>query len=227
MNELYADREQSQIKHFALQKYLEAATLIIGSWNNFTYVDCCAGPWESRSEAFSDTSFGISVEILKKTHAFLRSKGKNPKFRALLIEERTAPYKELNNYALAITDDNVAVETRNWDFRKYTSEIAQYVAKPQSFAFVFIDPTGWIPAGINGLESLLKLKPGEVLINLMSSFIVRFLNDNATNMEEILGKDYREMRSLDNEEQEDEAVRRYCELIRKCGGFKYVCSAPS
>jgi hypothetical protein len=61
----------------------------------------------------------------------------------------------------------------------------------------------------------------------MSSFIVRFLNDEATDMCGILGSDYRDIRALNSsEEQEDEAVRRYCELIRKQGSFPYVCALP-
>lgn len=60
----------------------------------------------------------------------------------------------------------------------------------------------------------------------MSAFIVRFLNDEKTDMSEILGADYRAMRGLSFEEQEDEAVFRYCESIRKQGGFTYVCALP-
>jgi hypothetical protein len=55
---------------------------------------------------------------------------------------------------------------------------------------------------------------------------VRFLNDPATNMDEILGSDYRALRNLSHEEQEDESVRRYCELIRTEGDFRYVCALP-
>jgi hypothetical protein len=60
----------------------------------------------------------------------------------------------------------------------------------------------------------------------MSSFIVRFLHDEATDMSNILGPDYREIRVLNHEEQEDEAVRRYCELIRRKGDYQYVCTLP-
>jgi three-Cys-motif partner protein len=226
MNDEYKEREQSGIKHIALRKYLEAAARIIGLWKDFSYVDCCAGPWESRCQDYGDTSFGIAVETLKQTKEWLHNQGKNPRFRALLIEEKREPFKQLASFAAQSSDKSVQVNAQNWDFREHASEIVQFVSNPQSFGFIFIDPTGWKLAELGGLEPLLRIKPGEVLINFMSSFIVRFLNDEATNMDEILGPDYRDIRALDHEEQEEEAVRRYCDLIRRQGDLQYVCALP-
>jgi three-Cys-motif partner protein len=227
MNDEYTEREQSGIKHFALQHYLEAATRIIGShWSGFSYVDCCAGPWESRSLDYSDTSFGIATKVLKEANQYLHSRGKISRFRALLIEEKQEPFERLAAFASQSSDQNIQIEAKNWDFREHTSEIVKFIANPQSFGFVFVDPTGWKLAEFGGLEPLLRVKPGEVLINFMSSFIVRFLNDEATNMDEILGPDYRKLRVLSHEDREDEAVRRYCNLIRRQGGFQYVCALP-
>lgn len=223
----YSGREQSGFKHFALRKYLEAASRIIGStWSGFSYVDCCAGPWESRSPNYSDTSFGIAVEVLKESNEWLRNRARSPRFRALLIEEKAGPYAKLAEFAANAAVKHVEVEARNWDFTEHATDIVRYVTNPPSFAFIFVDPKGWTPAQIGGIEPLLRVKPGEVLINFMSSFIVRFLNDDATNMDDVLGPDYRKIRALSHEEQEDEAVRRYCELIRTQGNFRYVCVLP-
>ncbi|MGA3080346.1 MAG: three-Cys-motif partner protein TcmP [Terracidiphilus sp.] len=227
MNDKYTEREQSGLKHFALQHYLEAATRIIGSsWNGFSYVDCCAGPWESRSSDYSDTSFGIAIKVLKESNKSLRDRGRISHFRAMLIEEKPEPFEQLAAFASKTSDKNIQITAHNWDFREHTSEIVRFIANPQSFGFVFVDPTGWKLAEFGGLEPLLRIKPGEVLINFMSSFIVRFLNDEATNMDEILGPDYRKLRSLSHEDREDEAVRRYCNLIRRQGNFQYVCALP-
>jgi three-Cys-motif partner protein len=226
MNDEYTKREQSWFKHFALQNYLEAAARIIGSWKDISYVDCCAGPWESRSPNYSDTSFGIAVKVLQESQDWLRSRAKYPQFRALLIEEKSEPYGQLAAFAASVNDERIRVEARNWDFTQHSTEIVQFVVNPPSFAFIFVDPTGWTPAQISGLEPLLRIKPGEILINFMSSFIVRFLHDEATDMSNILGPDYREIRVLNHEEQEDEAVRRYCELIRRKGDYQYVCTLP-
>ena len=227
MEDEYTDREQSGIKHFALRKYLGPATRIIGSgWRGFTYVDCCAGPWESQSADFSDTSFGIAVAILKEAEQSLRDRGRNAKFKALLIEEKSSSYKLLAEFARSATNDRVSVEARNWDFREHTDEIRRFVANPKSFGFTFIDPTGWTLAEIAGLEPLLRIEPGEVLINLMTSFIARFISNEATKLEEVLGPGYRDIRTLSHEEKEDEAVRRYCDLIKRQGRFPYVCALP-
>ena len=227
MNEEYTDREQSGLKHFALHKDLEAATRIIGSsWNGFSFVDCCAGPWNSRSSDYSDTSFGIAVEVLKKSSQSLSGRGRAPQFRALLIEKKPKPYRKLAAFSERDSFGDIQVEARNQDFRKYTSEIVKFVSRPPSFSFVFVDPKGWSPVKVADLEPLLRIRPGEILINFMSSFIVRFLNRKATNMEDILGPDYRDLRTLGHEEQEEEAVRRYCDLIRRRGDFRYVCALP-
>jgi three-Cys-motif partner protein len=226
MDEDYKEREQSWLKHFALRTYLEAASRIIGSWKDFSYVDCCAGPWESRSPSYDDTSFGIAVKVLEESMQSLRDRGKQPRFRALLIEEAPAPYAKLAAFARLARKDRIVVEARNWDFREHAPDIIQFVSNPPSFPFIFVDPTGWTPAQIGALGPLLRIKPGEFLINFMSSFIVRFLNDERTNLEDILGADYRDLRNLSHEEQEEEAVKRYCEQIRRQGNFDYVCALP-
>jgi len=48
------------------------------------------------------------------------------------------------------------------------------------FPFTFIDPTGWEPPAINLITPILRLEPGEVLINLMTSWIRRFISDKTT-----------------------------------------------
>src|SRR6516164_7622243 len=123
MNDSYFDREQTQIKHFALRSYLEVATRIIGRWKDFSFVDCCAGPWESRSTDYSDTSFGIAVKVLQESRNWLRGQGKDSQMRALLIEERTKPFKELSSFAEQATGNLVEIEARNWNFRKHVQGI--------------------------------------------------------------------------------------------------------
>jgi three-Cys-motif partner protein len=48
-NENYDGREQSLVKHFILEKYLQRFAHIIGSWaNTITYIDCFSGPWKPK-----------------------------------------------------------------------------------------------------------------------------------------------------------------------------------
>jgi hypothetical protein len=83
----YAEREQSEIKHYALRLYLEAATRILGTTRNLKYVDCCAGPWKAASPDHSDTSFGIAINTLKQATNDLATRGISSRFAALLIEK--------------------------------------------------------------------------------------------------------------------------------------------
>jgi len=58
---LYEGREQTLVKHFVLNAYLERFAHIIGFWaDTITYVDCFSGPWRSRSPDLRDTSFAIA-----------------------------------------------------------------------------------------------------------------------------------------------------------------------
>ncbi len=66
-------------------------------------------------------------------------------------------------------------------------EIVRYCSTRRTFPFILIDPLGWKLAGISQISPLLKLKPGEVVINLMSSFITRLVNDTATILSDLLG----------------------------------------
>jgi len=63
----YLGREQTLVKHIILQRYLLRLAVIVGTWaDSITYIDCFSGPWESKTTDYSDTSFGIAVQELKK-----------------------------------------------------------------------------------------------------------------------------------------------------------------
>ena len=58
----YIGREQSYVKHVVLDTYLERFAHIIGSWkDSITYIDGFSGPWNSQTQDFSDSSFGIAL----------------------------------------------------------------------------------------------------------------------------------------------------------------------
>src|SRR3954453_20503367 len=70
MNSPYIGREQTAAKHFILKSYLQTLTykLFLGGHTALTYVDGFSGPWETRTESFSDTSFMIAIDVLKNAH---------------------------------------------------------------------------------------------------------------------------------------------------------------
>jgi hypothetical protein len=132
----------------------------------------------------------------------------------------------LDTYAKERTSSEIKVRAENWDFADHIDEIVRYCSGRRTFPFILIDPTGWKLAGISRISPLLKLRPGEVVINLMSSFITRFVNDGVTDFSDLLGADFPELRSLSGSELEFAVVRKYCDLIKSEGGFSYVCALP-
>jgi three-Cys-motif partner protein len=222
----YNEREQSEIKHYALRLYLEAATRIIGSTRNLKYVDCCAGPWKSSTQDYSDTSFGIAINTLQKAASELAVRRLSPKFACLLIEEKAKSFAELEVFAKKNDSPLLKIKAENWDFTEKLDDIVNFCSASGTFPFIFIDPTGWQLAGISKIRSLLRLNPGEVLINLMSPFIVRFIKDNNTDFTDLLGADFPELRKFSGAELESAIVEKYCERIKREGKFEYVCSLP-
>jgi len=61
----YFDREQSKAKHFILRKYLQALAFKVLTFSDIAYVDGFSGPWKSRTENFTDSSFRIAIDVLK------------------------------------------------------------------------------------------------------------------------------------------------------------------
>jgi hypothetical protein len=119
------------------------------------------------------------------------------------------------------------VTPKNWDFTTHVADVVTFAKeRNNSFPFVFIDPTGWEPLAINLITPLLRVDPGEVLINLMTSWIVRFLSDETKNFDRLLGSDLPRLRQLRGEEQEEELVRSYKDAVVKAGDFRYACTLP-
>jgi hypothetical protein len=145
---------------------------------------------------------------------------------ALLIEKDQESFEKLNAFAKEKDGPALRVHARNWDFTERVSDRVRYCSSPETFSFILVDPKGWQLAGISKIRPLLQLNPGEVLINLMSPFISRFIKDNKTDFSDLLGEDFPVLRNLAGWDLESAIVDKYCELIRRHGGFEYVCSLP-
>ena len=79
--EHYRGREQSYIKHFLLNKYLEAAAFKLLQPRRgspvFNFVDAFAGPWRvSDDDKFSDASFSQAVATLETVRRQLTKMGR-------------------------------------------------------------------------------------------------------------------------------------------------------
>src|SRR6266446_4601515 len=65
VTDAYSGREQTKAKHFILRRYLQALAFKVLTFSDITYVDGFSGPWETKTENFSDSSFMIAISVLK------------------------------------------------------------------------------------------------------------------------------------------------------------------
>ncbi|CAN7142268.1 three-Cys-motif partner protein TcmP [Aminobacter sp. LjRoot7] len=227
----YAGREQTLAKHFILEKYLQSLTfkLLLGGYSTLTYVDGFSGPWESRTDDYSDTSFMIAIRVLKDAQAQLRAQGKNKTIRCFFVEEKAKAYAQLHAAVMQHHDParGFYVYTFHGKFEDAVDEIVKVVGT--SFALTFIDPTGWTGYEFDKIARIMQHQPGEVLLNYMFDFINRFTAWDdvkiTASFDGILGKDWRSR--LDSTLARHEAVQAlFAEELRKAGKFGHVLSTP-
>ena len=224
----YLGREQTFVKHHLLKDYLAALANIVGQeYSSVTYVDCFSGPWKAASQKYQDTSFGIAIEELKKARNQLRTQfNRNVSMRCFFIEKNERAYHELNEFLQIAREPGVELEAKNGRFEDLVPEIIEFVNQsPGTFPFFFIDPKGWRAISIGVIKSLLMTHPGEVLINLMTSHLHRFVKTQ--NQSELFGSaEYVErLRGLSGQDLDDEIVAIYSEKLRTVGCYEYVCAA--
>lgn len=171
--EAYRGREQTYLKHFFLEKYLERVAIIIGYHSpEFVYIDGFSGPWRSEDEAFEDTSFRIAVGQLRKVRDALAAKGKAPRVRCIFVESDASAFADLSKSIEGIAD--MELQALHGEFEQVLPQIISAVG--DSFALTFIDPTGWNGFALETISPLLR-KRGEVLVNFMFDFVNRFRCD--------------------------------------------------
>lgn len=176
--EAYQGREQAYIKHELLEAYLEKLFLIIGMSSGrlgiteICYVDCFAGPWSAENESLSDTSIGVSLRILDKCHKELKSHGLKLRFRALYVEKEDTAFARLEKFLSARTPPEIVASPLHGDFVALRDDILKWCGT-DSFAFFFIDPTGWKEIAVPILKPMLQRRQSEFLINFMYDFVAR------------------------------------------------------
>lgn len=170
----YKGREQTYIKHFFLEKYLERVAYNIASFRDtFIYVDGFSGPWKSADEELADTSFAIAVDRLKKVKKGVKERfGKDLKIYCLFNESDPDAYSELEEFCRDI--DEIVVTPRNQEFEELIPELLDFIG--QEFSLTFIDPTGLSGFGMKAITPLLNVR-GEVIVNFMMDYANRFFED--------------------------------------------------
>jgi len=229
----YLGREQTLVKHIILQRYLLRLAVIVGRWaDTVTYIDCFSGPWESKTHDYSDTSFGIAVQELQKAKIELAKQDKKPRFRCFFLEKEKKPFAKLDAYCKSIAD--IEAEAKNDVLENAVPEILKFYDQggTNNFAFTFFDPKGWTGIELDVIRPLLRVAPGEVLINFMTSFTRRFIESQdpelAPSFDRLYGgSTFRtKLASVPREERDDAMVEEYICQIKAAGSFRFVCYTP-
>lgn len=229
MTDPYIDREQTKIKHFILKNYLQALAFKVLRHFDITYVDGFSGPWKTETEDFSDSSFMISINVLKDAQKVIQEQtGRRPKIRCFFSENNREAYRKLES-AIAPHND----PERNFEIRTYCGEFEDAISDIQnfigtSFPLLFIDPTGWTGYSFDKIKILFDRQKCEVLINFMYDFVNRAasMNDPKTvaSLNPILGGANWQNR-LDPTITRGRAVEKlFRETLREAGDFDYVVS---
>jgi three-Cys-motif partner protein len=228
----YEGREQSLVKHVILRKYLERFAHIIGSWKeSITYVDCFSGPWNVRSANLDDSSFAIALAELRKARESSSKRNRDLRLRCFFIEKDQSAYQALKEFAGGANE--AEIRTKNKTLEDAVPDILQFLDQDQeSFPFILIDPTGWTGFELDVIAPLLKRKPGEVLVNFMTSFVRRFINSSDEATQRSFDRMYgpfkpsaAELREAAEEDLDDVLVTAYKRLLRKTGSYAHVCDA--
>lgn len=225
----YQDREQTQAKHFILRRYLqELAFKVLHGWD-IAYVDGFSGPWESRADDFSDTSFMIAIGVLQDAQRRLQEQtGKIRKIRCYFSEKNPEAYRQMAAAVAPFNKPNEGFEIRTFqgEFVDAVDDIRGFVGT--SFPLIFIDPTGWTEYPFTKIAPLFQASKCEVLINFMYGFISRFISHPdekiTASLEPILGGPGWKER-LDPDLSPGLAVEKlFRETLKAAGGFSYVVS---
>lgn len=170
----YSGREQTKSKHFILKTYLQALAFKVLTFSDVTYVDGFSGPWETRTENFTDSSFMIAIEALKDAQRQLaQQRGVRRKIRCFLCEREPDAFAKLHAAVVPYhkPEEGFEIRTHSGDFTDAIAQIRSFVGS--SFALIFIDPTGWTGYGFDLIKPLLTPRLTEVIINYMYDFINR------------------------------------------------------
>ncbi len=226
----YAGREQAHVKHVVLRRYLQslAYKLTFASQSGLTlnYVDGFSGPWQAEDQDALDTSPEIAMRVLEDVKEDMRKRGQEITVRCLFIEKDKAAHSRLGE--LLSRHPQLEAVALLGNFEDHVQTAVRFAKEGRDpFAFVFVDPTGWTGFGIPVIGPILRLQRREVLINLMTKDIIRFLSvpSCAASLDDLFGgegwRDCEQRVGLDREEC---VVQRYCRAVRDAGPFESCVS---
>lgn len=223
----YKGREQSYVKHVLLEQYLEALVHKTASaYPHIVYVDGFAGPWQSATENYEDTSFGIALRALRRAKASWKAIGRQVRMSAILIEKSVNAFKELEKLPPKFPD--VEVIPLRGDFVSLIPTILSRIPAA-AFAFFLLDPKGWrIP--MPAVQPLLARPNSEVLFNFMFEFINRAASiDDPTvvaGLDELLGVgSWRQQldAATTSKQRKDILANAFSATLMSAAGYRHIC----
>lgn len=134
----------------------------------------------------------IAISALQDAQkAILQQTGKRRRIRCFFSENNEEAFAQLQAAVSAFhkPDEDFYIKTYYGKFEDAVSEIQTFI--DNSFALIFIDPTGWTGYPFDKIKSLFLRPKCEVLINFMYDFINRFVHSDdetiITSLNPILG----------------------------------------
>jgi three-Cys-motif partner protein len=225
----YSDREQTQAKHFILRRYLQALAFKVLTFQDITYVDGFSGPWKTKTENFSDSSFMIAISVLLDAQKrYLERTGVSRKIRCFFSEADREAFGHLEQAVARFHSPMKDFEIKTYfgKFEDTVSEIQKFVGR--SFPLIFIDPTGWAGYPFDKIKPLFSPPKCEVLINFMYAFVDRFVysddEDIIGSLNPILGGPGWRDRLDSSLERGPAAERLFRETLKSVGNFNFVVS---
>ena len=127
----------------------------------------------------------------------LSNRGRVPSVECLFIEKELRPFQQLEAFAKERSSSGIKVRAENWDFAEHIDEIVRYCSTRRTFPLSSSSTRGDGSFRESYVFSAFEVRSAvKIVINLMSSFITRFVNDTATDLSDLLGEDFPELRSL-------------------------------
>lgn len=229
--ELYIGRGQTFAKHVLLKQYLTGLAFKVLQSSNapseFLYLDAFSGPWQAQGEVFEDTSFAIALRLLTEVRETLAASGRFPRMKAVFVEAKKESYERLCQEISKFP--RIEVKPFNGRFEEMVPQIASSL-NPNTFLFGFLDPIGWKGIALRRIAPLLRHRPGEVLVNVMTNGLVRHAENEIVqeSVDEFFGdSDWRaEFVTMQQQFGSLDAaiIQLYLRRLKQVGGFTYVGS---
>jgi three-Cys-motif partner protein len=225
----YSGREQTKAKHFILKSYLQALAFKVLTFSDITYVDGFSGPWETKTENFSDSSFMIAISVLQDAQRkIFEQTNIRRRIRCFFSESDRDAFMQLERAVAPFhsPEESFEIKTYFGKFDDAVADIQSFIGA--SFPLIFIDPTGWTGYPFDKIKPLFTRAKCEVLINFMYEFINRFVysddKDLIASMAPILGGPDWPNRLDPNLPRGLAVEKLFRETLKSAGQFNYVIS---